>query len=160
MRTRRHAGKVMRIPDNFIIKYYELTSTLTGAEIDEIKKSLESGANPMEAKRRLAAQIVRQYHGEDEAQKALDDWQIVHSERQLPTYIEEHKVESPILLFKALVETGLATGSGAAKRLVSDGGVKLDGEQAKDPNQEITLKAGESVVLQAGRRRFVKLIAK
>ncbi|MCW5823736.1 MAG: tyrosine--tRNA ligase [Cyanobacteria bacterium TGS_CYA1] len=153
-------GKVMRIPDNFIIKYYELTSTLTGAEIDEIKKSLESGANPMEAKRRLAAQIVRQYHGEDEAQKALDDWQIVHSERQLPTDIEEHKVESPILLFKALVETGLATGSGAAKRLVSDGGVKLDGEQAKDPNQEITLKAGESVVLQAGRRRFVKLIAK
>ncbi|MDX2106198.1 MAG: tyrosine--tRNA ligase [Candidatus Melainabacteria bacterium] len=153
-------GKVMRIPDNFIIKYYELTSTLTGAEIDEIKKSLESGENPMEAKRRLAAQIVRQYHGEDEAQKALNDWQTVHSERQLPTDIEEHKVESPILLFKALVETGLATGSGAAKRLVSDGGVKLDGEQTKDPNQEITLKAGESVVLQAGRRRFVKLIAK
>lgn len=153
-------GKVMRIPDNFIIKYYELTSTLTGAEIDEIKKTLESGANPMEAKRRLAAQIVRQYHGEEEAQKTLEDWQTVHSERQLPTDIEEHKVESPILLFKALVETGLATGSGAAKRLVSDGGVKLDGEQAKDPNQEIKLEEGESIVLQAGRRRFVKLIAK
>jgi tyrosyl-tRNA synthetase len=153
-------GKVMRIPDNFIIKYYELTSTLTGSEIDEIKKSLDSGVNPMEAKRRLAAQIVRQYHGEDEAQKALDDWQTVHSERQIPTDIEEHKIESPILLFKALVETGLATGSGAAKRLVADGGVRLDGEQAKDPNQEITLGAGESVVLQAGRRRFVKLISK
>ncbi len=153
-------GKVMRIPDNFIIKYYELTSTLTGTEIDEIKKSLDSGVNPMEAKRRLAAQIVRQYHGEDEAQKALDDWQTVHSERQIPTDIEEHKIESPILLFKALVETGLATGSGAAKRLVADGGVRLDGEQAKDPNQEITLGAGDSVVLQAGRRRFVKLISK
>lgn len=153
-------GKVMRIPDNFIIKYYELTSTLAGAEIDEIKKSLEAGANPMEAKRRLAAQIVRQYHGEEEAQKALEDWQTVHSERQIPTDIEEFKIDSPILLFKALVETGLATGSGAAKRLVSDGGVKLDGEQAKDPNHEIKLGAGESVVLQAGRRRFVKLIAK
>lgn len=153
-------GKVMRIPDNFIIKYYELTSTLTGAEIDEIKKSLDSGVNPMEAKRRLAAQIVRQYHGEAEAQKALDDWQTVHSERQIPTDIEEHQINSPILLFKALVETGLATGSGAAKRLVADGGVRLDGEQAKDPNQEISLKAGESVVLQAGRRRFVKLISK
>lgn len=153
-------GKVMRIPDNFIIKYYELTSTLTGSEIDEIKKSLDSGANPMEAKRRLAAQIVRQYHGETEAQKALDDWQTVHSERQIPTDIEEHKIDSPILLFKALVETGLATGSGAAKRLVADGGVRLDGEQAKDPNQEINLRAGESVVLQAGRRRFVKLISK
>lgn len=153
-------GKVMRIPDNFIIKYYELTSTLTGSEIDEIKKSLDSGANPMEAKRRLAAQIVRQYHGETEAQKALDDWQTVHSERQIPTDIEEHKIDSPILLFKALVETGLATGSGAAKRLVADGGVRLDGEQAKDPNQEINLREGESVVLQAGRRRFVKLISK
>lgn len=153
-------GKVMRIPDNFIIKYYELTSTLTGAEIDEIKKSLDSGVNPMEAKRRLAAQIVRQYHGEAEAQKALDDWQTVHSERQIPTDLEEHQINSPILLFKALVETGLATGSGAAKRLVTDGGVRLDGEQAKDPNQEISLKAGESIVLQAGRRRFVKLISK
>lgn len=153
-------GKVMRIPDNFIIKYYELTSTLTGSEIDEIKKSLDSGVNPMEAKRRLAAQIVRQYHGEAQAQKALDDWQTVHSERQIPTDIEEHQINSPILLFKALVETGLASGSGAAKRLVADGGVRLDGEQAKDPNQEISLKAGESVVLQAGRRRFVKLISK
>ena len=114
----------------------------------------------MEAKRRLAAQIVKQYHGEDEAQKALEDWQTVHSERQIPTDIEEFKIDSPVLLFKALVETGLATGSGAAKRLVSDGGVKLDGEQAKDPNHEIKLGAGESVVLQAGRRRFVKLIAK
>lgn len=153
-------GKVMRIPDNFIIKYYELTSTLTGSEIDEIKKSLDSGVNPMEAKRRLAAQIVRQYHGEAESQKALDDWQTVHSERQIPTDIDEHKIDSPILLFKALVETGLATGSGAAKRLIADGGVRLDGEQTKDPNQEISLGSGESIVLQAGRRRFVKLISK
>lgn len=151
-------GKVMRIPDNFIIKYFELTSTLTGSEIDQIKKELDAGANPMEAKRRLAAQIVRQYHGEDAAQKEIENWQTVHSERQIPTDIEEKRIETPILLFKALVETGLATGTGAAKRLVTDNGVKLDGQTATDPNFEIKLGAGESIVLQAGRRRFVKLI--
>ena len=143
---------------NFIIKYFELTSTLTGSEIDQIKKELDAGANPMEAKRRLAAQIVRQYHGEDAAQKEIENWQTVHSERQIPTDIEEKRIETPILLFKALVETGLATGTGAAKRLVTDNGVKLDGQTATDPNFEIKLGAGESIVLQAGRRRFVKLI--
>ena len=151
-------GKVMRIPDNFIIKYYELTSTLAGAEIDEIKKSLETGCNPMEAKRRLAAQIVKQYHGEEEAQKALEDWQTVHSERQIPTDIETFSLESDLPLFKILVLTGLANSSSAAKRITVEGGVKLEGDTVKDPFKEISIDSETTITLQVGRRRFIKLI--
>ena len=150
-------GKCMRIPDELIVKYFELTTTLSGAEVDEIKDFLQSGGNPKEAKARLAKQIVLQYHGEDAARDALTEWDTIHSKRQIPDDMPEYKLTEEKQLFRLLVDTELASGSGQAKRLIADGGVRIDGDQVKDPNQSISPGQGDSIVLQVGRRRFIRI---
>lgn len=150
-------GKVMRIPDHLIVKYYELCTTLTGAEIDAIDKQIQGGANPMQFKYELAKQIVRQYHGDAAGQNAFDEWKRVHSERQAPDDMPSHAVTEPTPLFRLMVNAQMVSGTGEAKRMVAEGGVRLDGEQQKDPNAVIDIPAGESRVLQVGRRKFVKL---
>ncbi len=153
-------GKSMRIPDHLLIKYFELATSLTGKEIDQIKEVLESGGNPKDSKERLAEQIVRQYHGDDVAKQATATWQRVHSQKQAPEEMPSHVVSESTPLFRLLVDSQMCAGTGEAKRLVQEGGVRIDGEQARDPNLAIELAAGESKVVQVGRRKFVRLIAK
>lgn len=150
-------GKTMRIPDQLIVKYFELATTLTGKEIDDIKAHLESGGNPKDAKERLALQIVSQYHGADAAQAALSEWHKVHSEKQAPDEMPLHAMTAPTQLFRLLVDCKMAGGTGEAKRLVQEGGVRLDGEQVKDPMQEVAVPPSSGRVLQVGRRKFVRL---
>lgn len=150
-------GKVMRIPDALIVKYYELCTTFNGTEIDEIEKQMKSGANPMTFKQKLAEQIVKQYHGETASQHAVEEWKRVHSERQVPEDMPSYTVTEATPLFRIMVNAKLASGTGEAKRLVQEGGVRLDGEQQKDPNVMIDLKGGGTCVLQVGRRKFIKL---
>lgn len=152
-------GKVMRIPDELIIKYFELTSSLTGAEIDEIAERIKAGGNPKDAKEALAKQLVHQYHGGQAADGALDHWHKVHSQKQVPDDMPSHTVSQPTQLFRLVVDSGLAGGSGEAKRLIQEGGVRLDNEQIKDPNFSVTINSGEQKVLQAGRRKFARLVS-
>lgn len=152
-------GKCMRIPDEIIIKYFDLTSSLSGAEIDEIKATLEKGGNPKDAKEKLGHQLVLQYHGAAAADTALEEWKRVHSEKQIPTDMPSHVVTGPTALFKIMAESKLCASTSESKRLAQEGGVRINGEQVKDPNQEISVKAGEEIVLQVGRRKFVKLVS-
>ncbi|MBS1957719.1 MAG: tyrosine--tRNA ligase [Cyanobacteria bacterium SZAS-4] len=153
-------GKCMRIPDHLLIKYFELATSLTGKEIDQIKEALEAGGNPKDSKERLAEQVVRQYHGDEVAKQATSTWQRVHSQKQAPEEMPSHVVSESTPLFRVLVESQMCAGTGEAKRLVQEGGVRIDGEQARDPNLAIELAAGESKVVQVGRRKFVRLTAK
>jgi len=150
-------GKVMRIPDHLLIKYFELTTSLTGKEIDEIKTALDKGGNPKAAKQKLGQQLIRQYHNEEAAVKALSDWDKVHSQKLAPDEMPLHKVPEASALFRVLVESGLVGSSGEAKRLIIEGGVRLEGEQIKDPMTQVDLSDGGQKVLQVGRRKFVKL---
>jgi tyrosyl-tRNA synthetase len=152
-------GKSMRIPDQLILKYFELTTTLSGAQIDEIERlHLKEGGNPKDAKLKLSAQIVEQYHGSGSGQKQLEEWNKVHSEGQAPDDMPLYVVTEPTALFRVMVESKLASGTAEAKRLVQDNGVRLDGETAKDANQLVALTAGEGKILQVGRRKFVRLV--
>ena len=150
-------GKCMRIPDEMIVKYFNMTTSLTGAEIDKIDSDIKAGANPKNFKEQLGHRIVTQYHGKEAADKALDEWKKVHSERQIPDEMPSHTVPAPTALFKLLVETKLASSSSEAKRSCNEGAVRLDGEPEKDPNKLIDV-AGGAVVLQVGRRKFVRLV--
>ena len=150
-------GKVMRIPDELLSKYFELTTSLSGSEIDDIQAGLDNGGNPKDVKQRLAQQIILQYHGEPAAKAAFDNWEKIHSQKQAPDDMPSHTVSGPLHLFRLLTESGLAATSGEAKRLVVDGGVRLDGEQMKDPMSTIELNPGAEKTLQVGRRKFVKL---
>lgn len=150
-------GKIMRIPDHLIGKYFEFCTTLSGAEIDKITNAMKAGENPMTFKERLAQQIVALYHGEESGLKAAQEWTRVHSERQVPEDMEEFVVGEPTALFRIITNSKLADSSAAAKRLVTEGGVRLDGEQVRDPNLVVELAGGQVRVLQVGRRKFVRL---
>lgn len=152
-------GKCMRIPDELIVKYFELTTSLTGNQIDEIKDDLARGGNPKDMKEKLARQIVSQYHGQERADAARDEWEKVHSQKQLPDDMPLYTVSTPTPVFRLMVDTKLAASSGEAKRLTQEGGVRLNGEQVKDPNTTVEVAKGSQIVLQVGRRKFVKLTA-
>ncbi len=153
-------GKCMRIPDGIIVKYFELTTTLVGAEIDAIAEQLKGGANPKDMKEKLGHQIVKQYHGVEAADRALSEWKKVHSEKQLPS-LDEMRVfelsEDKPLLRKVLLDAKMVSSGGDAKRMISQGAVRLDGEQVSDQNAVIELEEGTERVLQVGRREFVRL---
>lgn len=154
-------GKSMRIPDNLIIKYFNLATSLSGKEITAIETELDQGKNPKDIKLKLAQQMVSQYHGPLAAELELENWHKVHSERALPdaASIKVHKVQANTPLFRILVEAGLASGTGEAKRLVSEGAVRFQGEIVKEPNEALPLSQDEPKVLQIGRRKFVSVLA-
>jgi tyrosyl-tRNA synthetase len=154
-------GKCMRIPDRLIIKYFELTTTFTGTEVDHIVEQLRLGANPKDIKEKLGHQIVRQYHGIDRADLELAKWRKIHSEKQLPNQgdmplVNVAQDRSP--LRKIMVDAKLAASGSTAKQLMSEGAVRLDGEQIKDPNYVVELSPGVQRTLQVGRRHFVRLL--
>lgn len=153
-------GKCMRIPDELILKYFELATTMTGKEIDAIKLELDGGGNPKDAKTRLAQRIVALYHDEPAAEAAAGEWNRVHKDKQAPDEMPSYVVQSATSLFRLLADSKLAPSTSEAKRLVQDGGVRLDGEQLKDPNLSIEIPDGAAKVLQVGRRKFVRLISR
>ncbi len=151
-------GKCMRINDDQILKYFELTTTLTGAEIDAIEAAhLKEGGNPKDAKLKLAHQIVTQYHGVEVGNQTLADWNNVHSEGQVPQDMPLHTVSESQAIFRVLVESKLVATTSEAKRLCQESGIKLDGETIKDPNFAVVVAKGEEKVLQVGRRKFARL---
>ncbi|MCA0313825.1 MAG: tyrosine--tRNA ligase [Candidatus Melainabacteria bacterium] len=153
-------GKCMRIPDELILKYFELTTTLAGHEVDKIEaEHLKEGGNPKDAKLKLAKQVVFQYHGAEAAEQALKEWQQVHSQGQLPDEMPIFKIEEEQALFRVLALAGLVSSNAEAKRLIQEGGVKLNGETVKDPNLVVSLQGADTSVVQVGRRKFVKVVA-
>lgn len=153
-------GKCMRIPDELILKYFELTTTLAGHEVDKIEaEHLKEGGNPKDAKLKLAKQVVFQYHGAEAAEQALKEWQQVHSQGQLPDEMPIFKIEEEQALFRVLALAGLVSSNAEGKRLIQEGGVKLNGETVKDPNLVVSLQGADTSVVQVGRRKFVKVVA-
>jgi len=151
-------GKCMRIPDELILKYFELATTLSGQEVDQIKAALNSGGNPKQAKEQLAHQIVAQYHNLEAAERAQEEWRRVHSQRLIPEDLPLHTVQAPTQLFRLIHEAKLAGSTSEAKRLVQEGAVRVDGDQVTDPLQEVPVPEPAGVVLQVGRRKFVRLV--
>ncbi len=142
-------GKVMSWPDGMIAAGFELC---TRVPMDEIKKELGGGANPRDLKLRLAHEIVKMYHSEAVAKKAEENFISQFSKKEVPEEIKEVKVKSKNIL-DVLVEAGLCSSKGDARRNVLQGGVSVDGETVKDFNFEI--KSGS--VIKKGKRYFVKI---
>jgi len=140
-------GKTMSIPDRLIEKYVRLVS---GVEPDAQAAVL--AMKPRDAKAVLARRLVERLHGAEAAARAEDDFNRMFRNREIPDDIPERTVSDPKDLVGALVETGLAPTRGDAKRLVEQGGVRIQGEKA---GTGVTLRDGD--VLQAGKRSFVRV---
>ncbi len=157
-------GKLMSIPDGLIVRYLRLAAGLDPAEADAVEADLAAGTLlPMDQKRRLAREIVDTYHGAGEGAAAEERFDRVHRDRQVPEDVPEVPIPAEALesgtvwLPRLLVALGRAASNGEARRLVEQGGVRLDGEVVDDPARELRPEDLRGRVLQVGRRWFARL---
>ncbi|QAV20249.1 tyrosine--tRNA ligase [Paenibacillus chitinolyticus] len=155
-------GKAMSVPDELMLKYYELATDLSHDELSALRTGIEDGSvHPRDAKMRLAATFVRMYHGEEAASEAERHFVTVFQQRALPDDIEEVELaageleDGGIRLVKLLVTLGLQATNGEAKRSIQQGGVRLNEEKVTDPNASVEVKDGD--ILQVGKRKFAKI---
>lgn len=150
-------GKLMSIPDNMISRYFSLLTDATKEELETIDKQIAEGSvNPRDIKMKLAYTITKEYHGEDGAKRGQDAFINVVSNKGIPDDIEEVSGMNGKGILDVLVELQFTASKGEAKRLIQGGGVKVDGEKITD--MAYTFNFTESVILQAGKRKFAKLI--
>jgi tyrosyl-tRNA synthetase len=151
-------GKVMSIPDSSIINYFELCTEISAQEIEKIEKEIQNGKmNPRDAKLKLAFEITKIYHGENEAQKAQEYFINTFSKKEIPQEVAEFIVEGEsIKITELLVKSGNATSLGDARRKIEQGGVSIKEEKITDPQTTIT-KDFDGNVVKVGKFGFVKV---
>jgi tyrosyl-tRNA synthetase len=159
-------GKLMRIPDGLIARYLRLATGVPTEEIDAIERGLADGSlHPNDQKRRMAREIVDLYHGPNSGNAAEERFDHVHREREIPDDVPEVRLadlgissSEGVWIAKVIVGCGFASSNAEARRLLAQGGVRLDGEQVTGEEQ-LTAESLDGTVLQVGRRRFVRLRA-
>lgn len=150
-------GKIMSLPDDLIISYFELCTDVPLKEIKGIEKAIKEGTNPRDFKMRLGREIVKFYHSEAAAKQAEKHFINVFQKKELPDEIPEKKIaRAEWNIADLLTEIGLAPSKSEARRLVQQGGVKIDQKKISDPAE--TIKLGEKPqIIQVGKRHFVKV---
>ena len=147
-------GKVMATLDSLIVKYFTLVTRVPLEEVTEMEKAMKDGSlNPRDAKVRLGKELVAVYYGKEAAEAAAEEFDKVHKNKELPEEIEELSLAGKTIL-EILVEAELAKSNSDGKRLLEQGGVKANGEVVNDAEQKIDA----DIVLQVGKRRFVKIV--
>ncbi|MFA6340764.1 MAG: tyrosine--tRNA ligase [Candidatus Paceibacterota bacterium] len=149
-------GKVMSWTDGMILPSFELCTNISMEEIADIKKQLEGGMNPRDAKMRLAKEIVKIYHGEEKADKAEKNFIETFKKGGLPENLEEIKVESGKLLSETLVSAKIVDSKSEFRRLVLENAVSnaLNNEKITDQNYKVE----KEITLKIGKKRFVKIV--
>jgi len=151
-------GKLMSLKDELIPEYFRLCTEILAEEIKEIEKDLRFGEiNPKDAKARLAREVVTIYHGEKLAREAEKEFKRVFKEEKLPSKIPEVKIQKKkVGILDLLTKTKLAPSKSEAKRLILQGGVKIDQVVQKDWKKTVEIKKG--MIVQVGKRRFIKIV--
>ncbi len=149
-------GKVMSVPDAAMMTYYRLLTRFPPAQIAEVERTLKAGKlHPRDAKMQLAREIVEIYHGAEQAASAEEQFRRVFQREELPEDIPVLEVKGAPKLADFLADHGLAKSRSEARRLIEQGGVRLDGVTLKDPAAAVSVQGDP--VLQVGKRRFVRL---
>ncbi|GAB7388920.1 tyrosine--tRNA ligase [Bacillaceae bacterium] len=155
-------GKTMSVPDELMLKYFELATDLSNEALTELKEGLARGKiHPRDAKMRLAWTFVRMYHGKAAADAAEEHFRTVFQKRELPDDIpeielaEERLREGKLWIVKLLGELGLVSSNGEARRMIQQGAVKINEEKVGNAEEEIAVVDG--MVVQVGKRKFAKV---
>jgi tyrosyl-tRNA synthetase len=152
-------GKTMSIPDEAMPDWYRLAAFTEPAEVAEIEQNLEDGSlHPAEAKRDLGRRIVSRYWGEKAATDAEAAFDRLFREKEAPEDVAEHPLgdDDPVSLPAALADAGLASSRTEVRRLIAQGGVRIDGVRISA--EFIAAEAVAGRVIQVGKRRFVRLV--
>lgn len=159
-------GKLMSVPDELMAQYFALTTGWPADRVTTTVAQLADGAlRPVEAKRLLARTVVDLYHGDGAGEQAEAEFDRVFKAHDAPTEIPEHRldpadaVDGRLRLATVLRQAGLASSNKEGRRLIEQGGVKRDGEPVTDPDVALTPDELDGVVLQVGRRRWVRIVA-
>ena len=152
-------GKIMSISDELMWKYYELLTDMSVDEINSLRFKCESNAmNPRDAKVELAKHIIKDFHSVEAAENAEQSFVNQFSKGQMPDEIDELSVDSQnYKLIDLLVQTNLTASKSETRRLIDQGGVKIDGEKISDTSAEIEVTAEKSFIIQVGKRKFLKV---
>jgi len=151
-------GKIMSLKDEFITKYFLLTTNLNVDEIKKIENSLKNGENPMEFKKILAKKIISFYHSEKEAGKAEENFVNTFQKKEIPDEMEEISVKSGEILVDVLLKNKVLSSKGEWRRLIEGNAI-----HDLDKNENITdfnLKIFENLTLKIGKKRFLKILVK
>lgn len=149
-------GKVMSIPDNLILNYFELVTDVPETEMADMQQAINNhSVNPMTLKKRLAKEIIAQLYDKAAATEAENHFVRVVQQKEIPDEVTEYRVnEGSISLPQIMLDAGLVKSMGEARRLIMQGGVELNGARINDFTCYV--KSGD--ILKAGKRRFLKLI--
>ncbi len=146
-------GKIMSIPDTLMYKYAKL---LTSLDAETAKKDVKSGKlHPMEFKKKLAFEITKWLHDEEKAKRAEEYFVRTFSKKEIPDEMEEIQAKNGTRLAVFLKEIGAVSSSSEAKRLIKQGGVKINGSAVRDPFAITDFKGGE--ILRVGKLKFYRI---
>lgn len=152
-------AKIMSISDELMLRYYELLSDMTLEEIEKMKQGLKSHEiHPMDAKKQLGRELAGRYHGSAAGLQAEENFVKRFRDNQTPDEMDEVTVTSEggrLLLCKLLSAATLVPSNSEGRRSIKGGGVKVDGEKISDENLELA--AGNTYVVQVGKRRFARV---
>jgi len=149
-------GKAMSLPDALMADYFRLATQRPAAEIAELL-----AGPPREAKAALAAALVERYHGRPAAEQAAAEFDRIFRDKGVPDEIGQQRLPDELVesdgvwIVRALQQTGLAESASAARRLLREGGVRVDGVRVQD--EQARLPGGRTVLVQVGRRRFLRI---
>jgi tyrosyl-tRNA synthetase len=153
-------GKVMSNNDELMWRYYDLVTDLTPSETSDLRSQIADGENPRNIKVDLAKLIIKDFHSQSDADAAEDEFNRRFVKKEVPDDIPEVSVAAQTYrLADLVVASGLVESKGEAKRLIEQGGIKIDGEKVTSPASEIEMSGGLELVLQVGKLKFAKLTA-
>ena len=155
-------GKVMSIPDQLIVKYFRLVTDVHPDEIDEMERAMRNNeVNPRDLKMKLALEITKLYHGDREAVRAEQNFVSVFQKKGIPDDIMEYRLddklfsESSVDMADLLVKLGFCSSKSEARRLISQGAVRINGRKLTDM-YAVGLDNGD--IIQAGKLKFARIL--
>ena len=148
-------GKTMSIPDDVMFKWFNLLSFRSPEEISSLKKEIDKGANPRDAKIMLALELAERFTNNDEAMQAQENFSKKFAKNELPSNIEEkvHKIDQMPALPNLLKDLGMVSSTSDALRLIQQGAVKINQQKVED--KDTILDLNEKTLLQVGKKKYL-----
>ncbi|HEX7041669.1 MAG TPA: tyrosine--tRNA ligase [Patescibacteria group bacterium] len=155
-------GKIMAIEDSVIVEYFKLGTRVPMQKVYDVETRLNSGEHPMDIKKELAEEIVKEFHGEEAAKKAAENFKRTVQDKEIPDEIPVYNYKNfeslgSIKIIDLLEGSGFVESRSEAKRLVQDKGIKVNGRTIEKIAE--TIPAEDGLVVQIGKRRFFKVVS-
>ncbi|NOK59648.1 MAG: tyrosine--tRNA ligase [Chloroflexi bacterium AL-W] len=149
-------SKVMAMSDDVLPVYFKVLTDVPMEEISAMQEAMTTGSvNPKNLKMQLAREVVTQFYNADDAQQSEAEWTKRFSARELPSDMPEHVIDQAVNIIDLMIATQLASSKSEARRLIDGGGVRVEGNKVED--YALSIEPDRAVVVQVGRRKFVRV---